>query len=93
MKADVLISHVVALIGSFLTAGMLHLCKIISSLLTPEFYISVTKPIKPDSVSPTALHRCNVCAGLCCPGATVSRGDGPATCYTLRRNTASLMKI
>ena len=29
---------------------------------------------------------------LCCRGAT-SHGDGPATFYTLQRNTASIMKI
>ena len=41
--------------------------------------------------SPTARHRCDTSSELCCQ--TLSRGDEPASPYTLRRETASIMKI
>ena len=43
------------------------------------------------TVSPTAHYRCDVSSDLRCPGAKLRRWA--ATCYTLRRYIASLMKI
>ena len=43
--------------------------------------------VKSATVSPTARHRCDVSLELCCPEM------GPATCYTLWCNSASMMKI
>ena len=53
---------------------------------------SILKPVKSDTVSPTARQRCAVASQLCCPGA-MSRSGTPPLVYTLQRNLASIMKI
>ena len=61
------------------------------SLSVLEVWGSIPGPVKSDTVLPTARHRCDVSSELSCQ--VLSRGDGPATCYALRRNIASTMKV
>ena len=66
-----------------------------SGLKTPlmprEVSSSIPGPTKSDTLSLTACHCCNISSKLC------STGDKPRkyalACYTLRRNTVSIMKI
>ena len=51
---------------------------------------SIPGPVKPNT-SPTARHRYDVSLELCFPGAGPRRCP-PPTCYTLRRNTTSIIK-
>ena len=46
-------------------------------LTVPEFLVSIPKPVKPNIVSLTARHRCDVSAELCCPGAKPRRWVPP----------------
>ena len=44
--------------------------------------------------APTTRHRCDVSLSLTrCVAQALTRGDGPATRYTLRCNATSIMKI
>ena len=49
------------------------------------------RPIKSDTVSPTAWHRCDIYFELCCPAH--SRGCRLRFSYTIRRNTVNIVKI
>ena len=51
---------------------------------------SIPRPVKSDTVSSPARHRCDVLSELYCSGAKPQRR---VTRSTLRRNTASIMKI
>ena len=52
---------------------------------------STPRPVKSDAVSSMARQNSDVFLELCYTGDKPE--DGPATCYTLRRNNASIMKI
>ena len=50
-------------------------------------------PVKSDKVLPTARHRCNISSkGSVLPAGAMTQRWAPQTRYTLRRNTASIMK-
>ena len=59
------------------------------TLLVREVWGSVPRPVKSDTVTPTARHQFL----RSCVVQALNRGDGSATRYTLRHNTASVMKI
>ena len=55
---------------------------------------SIPGSVKSDAVVPITHHRCMRCYfAIMMPNAwPLCRGDGPVTRFTLRRNTASIMK-
>ena len=52
---------------------------------------SIPSPVKPDTVSPTARHCCDISQELCCTGTKPWRRS--ATRYSLHRNTVSILEI
>ena len=57
-----------------------------TTLLAQEVFGSILGQVKSDTVLLTTHYRCDVSSELSC-------GDGPATFSTLRRITATIMKI
>ena len=67
-------------------------CSVVRTLLlVREVLGSNPGSVKSNTESPTARHRCDVFRNYVVQ--TLSRGDDPATRYTFRRNTASMMTI
>ena len=65
--------------------------QLLSISLSMRVTSSIPRLVKLEITSPTVRHSCDVSREMVAQA--LSRGDGPRHSYTLRRNTASVMKI